>query len=223
MPLKVILFGAPGSGKGTISECLVRDYGFYHISAGELLRREVEKRSPLGLRCAALMSAGELIPDELIIDLVCQVLKSPVVKDKPVLLDGFPRTLKQARELSNRGFNFDIMFYLRVDRDVLLERCLCRRQDPVTKKIYNILNDPPPPEIVDRLQIRSDDTREKHNRRMNIFFKQKEDLVRYFLDILMEVDANSSVKDVYKKIKAYIDWHIEQERLENYLDRDSHL
>ncbi|CCW67022.1 unnamed protein product [Phytomonas sp. Hart1] len=223
MQLKIIVFGAPGSGKGTISERLVCDYGFYHISAGELLRNEVEKRSPLGLQCAALMSAGELIPDKLMIDMICQVLKGSPVKDKPILLDGFPRTLKQAKELTIRGFNFDIMFYLRVDRDALLERCLSRRQDPVTKKIYNIMIDTPPPEILDRLQIRSDDTKEKHNRRMNIFLKQKEDLARYYFDILMEVDANSSVEEVYKKIKIYIDWHIQQDHLENELNFDSHL
>ncbi|KAG5463961.1 hypothetical protein LSCM1_00137 [Leishmania martiniquensis] len=205
MPLFIILFGAPGSGKGTVSNLLVKQYGFVHLSAGNLLREEVRKRSPLGLQCAAIMSEGSLIPDELVIDLVCHRLRKPDVQERGILLDGFPRTLRQAEELSTRGFKFDMMIFLNVSPVVLLERCLSRRVDPVTGRIYNLKSDPPPPNIVDRLQIRSDDTREKHERRMQIYNNQKASLIGHYSNIIVEVDADPEIQIVVKTLEKTID------------------
>lgn len=204
MVLHIILFGAPGSGKGTVSERLVKDYGFLHLSAGNLLRNEVRKKSPIGLQCAAIMSEGHLIPDSLVIDLICDRLRDPAVANCGVLLDGFPRTLKQAEELSRRGFSFDMLMFLDVDTEVLLQRCLSRRLDPVTGRIYNLQSDPPPLGIMDRLQIRSDDTKEKHERRMNIYRKQKQGLVNHFSNIIVEVDANPPSDEVYASVSKHI-------------------
>lgn len=201
MPLNVIIFGAPGSGKGTASEFLVKEYGFVHCSAGDLLRDEVKRKSPLGLKAAAIMAEGSLIPDKLVIDLICNRLKDPKVVAKGVLLDGFPRTLKQAEELTNRGFKFDSMIFLNVPSEVLLDRCLCRRLDPVTGKIYNLKSDPPPPEVVDRLQIRSDDTKEKHYHRMKIFDKQKQALLQHYSNVIVEFNADAPIPEVFRKIR----------------------
>lgn len=205
MPLNVIIFGAPGSGKGTASEFLVKNYGFVHCSAGDLLRDEVKRKTPLGRKAAAIMAEGSLIPDELVIDLVCNRLRHPSVKACGVLLDGFPRTLKQAEELTKRGFHFDCMIFLNVDAEVLLDRCLCRRLDPITGKIYNLKSDPPPPEIMDRLQIRSDDTKEKHYHRMKIFEKQKKALIEHYSSITVEFNANVPILDVYRSIREELD------------------
>lgn len=204
MPLFIILFGAPGSGKGTVSERLVKQYGFVHLSAGNLLREEVQAKTPLGLQCKAIMAEGNLIPDALVVDLVCNHLKHPSVQENGVLLDGFPRTLRQAEELSARGFKFDMMVFLDVTPAVLLDRCLARRLDPVTGKIYNLKSDPPPPEIVDRLQIRSDDTKEKHQHRMHIYNKQKEALIHHYGDIVVEIDADPPIKVVFKALRKEI-------------------
>ncbi|KAG5465434.1 hypothetical protein CUR178_00137 [Leishmania enriettii] len=204
MPLFVILFGAPGSGKGTVSNLLVKQNGFVHLSAGNLLREEVRKKSPLGLQCAAIMSEGSLIPDELVIDLVCNRLRESDVQERGTLLDGFPRTLRQAEELSARGFKFDIMIFLNVSPEILLERCLYRRVDPVTGRIYNLKSDPPPPHIVDRLQIRSDDTKEKHERRMQIYNNQKATLIAHYSDIIVEVDAGPAINIVFNALEKTI-------------------
>ncbi|KPI84077.1 putative adenylate kinase [Leptomonas seymouri] len=204
MPLFIILFGAPGSGKGTVSERLVRQYGFVHLSAGNLLREEVDAKTPLGMKCKAIMAEGNLIPDALVVDLVCNRLKDPSVQENGVLLDGFPRTLRQAEELSKRGFEFDMMVFLDVAPSVLLDRCLSRRLDPVTGRIYNLKSDPPPPEVVDRLQIRSDDTKEKHERRMNIYNKQKEALMKHYGDIIVEIHADAPIKTVFKSLRKEI-------------------
>ncbi|KAG5488532.1 hypothetical protein JIQ42_00139 [Leishmania sp. Namibia] len=204
MPLFVILFGAPGSGKGTVSNLLVKQNGFVHLSAGNLLREEVRKKSPLGLQCAAIMSEGSLIPDELVIGLVCNRLRESDVQERGTLLDGFPRTLRQAEELSARGFKFDIMIFLNVSPEILLERCLSRRVDPVTGRIYNLKSDPPPPHIVDRLQIRSDDTKEKHERRMQIYNNQKATLIAHYSDIIVEVDADPEINIVFNELEKTI-------------------
>lgn len=204
MPLNVILFGAPGSGKGTVSEQLVKQYGFVHLSAGNLLREEVQAKSPLGLQCKAIMAEGNLIPDGLVVDLVCNRLKHPSVQENGVLLDGFPRTLRQAEELTARGFKFDMMVFLDVSPGILLDRCLQRRLDPVTGRIYNLKSDPPPPEIVDRLQIRSDDTKEKHERRMKIYNKQKAALINHYDGIIVEVNADPSIKIVFKALRKEV-------------------
>lgn len=210
MGLFIILFGAPGSGKGTVSEQLVKQYGFVHLSAGNLLREEVRKKSPLGLQCSAIMAEGNLIPDELVVNLVCDRLSEPNVEACGVLLDGFPRTLRQAQELTRRGFQFDAMVFLDVSPDVLLNRCLSRRLDPVTGKIYNLQSDPPPADIVDRLQIRSDDTKEKHERRMQIYNEQKSALVEHYRDIIVEIDADPPIKTVFRSLRKELNARLRQ-------------
>lgn len=205
MPLNIIIFGAPGCGKGTASDFLVETYGFAHFSTGDLLREEVKKETPVGRKIASLMAEGSLISDELVIDIIFNRLQDPNIKASGVLLDGFPRTLKQAEELSRRNFKVDSLIFLSVPPDVLLDRCLSRRQDPITGKIYNLKSDPPPPEIVDRLQIRSDDTKEKHCHRMKIFDKQKQALLKYYSDVLVEIDANVPVTYVFQSIRVHLD------------------
>lgn len=205
MSLKLLIFGPPGSGKGTLSELLAEDYGFVHLSAGSLLRDEVDRKTPIGVECAGIMASGNLIPNRVVVDLVMLRLEDPKMQQNGVLLDGFPRTLRQATELTQRNFALDAMIHLQVDDSVLADRCLQRRIDPVTGRIYNIKTDKPPENIVERLQIRSDDTREKHAHRMLIYRKQRSDLVTYYRDIIIQVDANAGVRNVYQHLKKDID------------------
>ncbi|KAG5490005.1 hypothetical protein JKF63_00124 [Porcisia hertigi] len=205
MPLFIILFGPPGSGKGTVSNELVKQYGFVHLSAGNLLREEVCKKSPLGLRCAAIMSEGNLIPDQVVADLVCNRLNDEAVAKRGILLDGFPRTLPQAEALRARGLKFDMLIFLNVSSDILLARCLSRRLDPLTGRIYNLESAPPPPDIVGRLQIRCDDTKEKHERRMEIYNCQKAALMAHYSDIIVEIDASPRINAVLDSLQKEID------------------
>lgn len=154
------------------------------------------------------MLAGNLIPDELVIDLVCDRLNTPQAKERGVLLDGFPRTLHQAVQLTKRAFKLDILIFLNVSPQSLLDRCLSRRVDPLTGRIYNLKSDPPPVQIMDRLQIRSDDTKEKHDHRMRVYQKQKSALMTHFKEITVEIDADQPIPAVYKRVRHAINTEI---------------
>ncbi|KAH9582294.1 hypothetical protein LSM04_009425 [Trypanosoma melophagium] len=205
MPLNLLLFGAPGCGKGSASESLVRDFGLLHISAGSLLRDEVERQTPLGEKVAVLMNEGHLIPDAMIVNIIVNRVLQPDAKAKGVLLDGFPRTLSQAKALAESGFKIDALIFINVDAKNLEERCLLRRLDPVTGRVYNLKSDPPPKEIMDRLLIRSDDTREKHQRRMQIYREQKTALMKYYQGKIVEVDGNPPLPVVHAVLRAKVD------------------
>lgn len=125
----IIIFGAPGSGKGTYSDKIVEHYGMSHISTGDVLRNEIKTGTELGQITQGYIDKGQLIPDELMISILAKVYDAQVV-GKGVIFDGFPRTIKQAEALKNmlaeRGHDMGLMIELVVDEDVLMERLLKR-------------------------------------------------------------------------------------------------
>ncbi|MBK8055003.1 MAG: adenylate kinase [Saprospiraceae bacterium] len=127
--LNLILFGPPGSGKGTQAENLIEKYGLLHISTGDLFRSEIGKKTPLGIKAQEYMSRGELVPDEITIGMLQnKVNASPDVSG--IIFDGFPRTISQARALdeflSDRGTTVTILVSLDVPDDELVKRILLR-------------------------------------------------------------------------------------------------
>ncbi|EAN77992.1 adenylate kinase, putative [Trypanosoma equiperdum] len=205
MGLHILLFGAPGCGKGTASEFLVRRYDFIHVSTGNLLREEVKKGSAIGRQVEGLMSEGQLIPDHVVVAMIINRLQRPDTKGRGILLDGFPRTRAQAETLAANGFKVDAMIFIDVDEIKLEERCVFRRLDPVTGRIYNLKSDPSPQEIMGRLLIRSDDNREKHRRRMQVYLKQKASLMEYYRGKVLEVDGNPPLPVVLKSVATKVD------------------
>jgi adenylate kinase len=154
---KIIIAGAPGSGKGTQCEYIVKKYGVVHISTGDILREQVKNGTALGKEAQEYMSKGALVPDHVVIGMVKAKLSEPEVKAKGWLLDGFPRTAAQAKAMSELGITADVFLQLEVPDSVLVERICLRRTDPVTGQIYHLKFNPPPAEVVSRLQHRSDD------------------------------------------------------------------
>ena len=155
-PLDVVICGAPASGKGTQCEMIKSEFGLVHLSTGDILRAAVQEGTDLGKTAKGFMDAGQLVPDELIIDVICARLKQEDCQTQGWLLDGFPRTKAQADALTKAGMVPDCFLMLDVPEEVLVERVTGRRTDPVTGKIYHMTFKPPEtPEISARLVQRS--------------------------------------------------------------------
>ena len=131
--LNLVLFGAPGSGKGTQSAKLIDRYGLYHISTGEVLRDHIARKTPLGVTAEKYISKGHLIPDELIIELLENVIDEEAKDAKGIVFDGFPRTIPQAEALekilADRDSHLEAVIGLEVEEEELIERLLKRGQE----------------------------------------------------------------------------------------------
>jgi adenylate kinase len=188
--MRLILLGAPGAGKGTISALLVDKYKIVQISTGDILRGEVKKGSPVGKQAAAYMQAGKLVPDEIILE----SMRSRLAMDdcaNGFILDGFPRTIKQAEELKilldGLGLKLDAVVNLEAPEEVLLRRLTSRRTCSNTscQAIFNIYTKPPRKEgicdLCGKPVIQRDDETEAVIRtRLETYKEKTEPLIRYY-------------------------------------------
>ncbi|RRT72638.1 hypothetical protein B296_00029508 [Ensete ventricosum] len=164
-----MISGAPASGKGTQCQMIVEKYGLVHISTGDLLRAEVSSDTEIGKKAKEYMDNGMLVPDEIVTDMVVSRLLQKDVREKGWLLDGYPRSSSQAGSLERMKIRPDIFIVIEVPDEILIDRCVGRRMDPVSGKIYHLKNFPPETEEISaRLITRTDDTQEKVN--LSIFF-----------------------------------------------------
>jgi len=212
--MNVILFGPPGAGKGTQAARLVQEFGFEHLSSGDVLRAERAAGTELGRKVSAYMDAGQLVPDEIIIEVILgRVLNS--TSQAGVLLDGFPRTLPQAeqldRALADAGRRVDLVLSIRVPDELIVERITGRRMCPSTGKIYHIKYMPPKREGVcdetgEPLIQRPDDTEEVVKKRLKAYHDQTEPLEKYYRDrgVLVEVDGTQDVDTVARRISEVV-------------------
>ena len=186
---KIMISGPPAGGKGTQSKLIVDIFNVTHISTGELLRSEVSKGTPIGKQVEHSILKGELVSDSIIIDLVKQRMNRDDVKTKGWLLDGFPRTKNQAISLQALGYIPQVFFRLQVPDDVSVERIEGRRYDPVTGTCYHLTFKPPPqdPEIVRRLEQRSDDSRENAKKRIATYHRNTSEVEDCYRSILQRV------------------------------------
>ena len=196
----VVFLGPPGAGKGTQAQRLVEEKGFIHISTGDLLREAVKKGTPLGLKAKEYMERGELVPDELILELI----KEKLPEGGNVILDGFPRTIAQAealdKMLEQMGKKVDAVILFDVPDEVVIERLSGRRIDPKTGKVYHIKYNPPPSGV--EVIQREDDKEEVIKKRLEVYRKQTAPLVKYYekKGILKRIDATKSPEEVYEEI-----------------------
>eukprot|EP00567_Pseudictyota_dubia_P013534 CAMPEP_0197449118 /NCGR_PEP_ID=MMETSP1175-20131217/20151_1 /TAXON_ID=1003142 /ORGANISM="Triceratium dubium, Strain CCMP147" /LENGTH=368 /DNA_ID=CAMNT_0042981135 /DNA_START=63 /DNA_END=1169 /DNA_ORIENTATION=- len=207
-PIKIIIAGAPASGKGTQCEVIKEKYGVVHLSTGDMLREAVAQGTEVGLAAKDYMDAGKLVPDEVIIGVVKDRLDQPDCQSSGWLLDGFPRTPGQAEALASAGVTADCFVFLNVPDSVLVERVCGRRTDPVTGKIYHMTFSPPPEndeEVLARLEQRSDDTEEKVVVRLEQFHANVEAVKGSYKDIALEVDGNRKPEEVTASIMEGID------------------
>ncbi|KAL8138304.1 hypothetical protein V2J09_004305 [Rumex salicifolius] len=216
-PLKIMISGAPASGKGTQCELITKKYGLVHIAAGDLLRAEISSGSENGKLAKEYMEKGQLVPDEIVVKMVKDRLSQPDSTNKGWLLDGYPRSSSQANALKGFGFQPDLFILLEVSEDMLVERVAGRRLDPVTGKIYHLKYSPPEnEEIAARLTQRFDDTEEKAQLKHKLFVKLRlsthhqnvEAVLSIYDDVT--VNGNASKDEVFAQIDAALSKLLEQ-------------
>ncbi len=198
----VVLLGPPGAGKGTVAKRLSAEFGYLHLSTGDILRDEVARGTELGRKAKAYMDVGELVPDELILAMV----REHVAGRSGILFDGFPRTLAQARGLEEIA-PIDAVVFLELDRDTVVERLSARRVCPKCGALYNLLTQPPKEDgRCDRcgaeLVQRDDDRPEVISRRFQVYMRDSAPLVDYYQEkgILVRVDAARPPEEVYAAV-----------------------
>ncbi|XP_020265684.1 probable adenylate kinase 5, chloroplastic isoform X2 [Asparagus officinalis] len=200
-----MISGAPASGKGTQCQMIVEKYGLVHISTGDLLRAEVSLGTEIGKKAKEYMDNGHLVPDEIVTDMVISRLSREDVKEKGWLLDGYPRSFSQASSLEKLKIRPDIYILLDVPDDILIDRCVGRRLDPVTSKIYHVKNFPPETEEISaRLLTRPDDTEEKVKSRLETYKRNTEAILSTYVDLLNKVDGNRSREAVFSEIDSLL-------------------
>jgi adenylate kinase len=181
---KVIILGPPGGGKGTISKKMVNDFNFVHISTGDLIRKEIADQTPLGQQAQGYIKSGQLVPDDLIIDLVAQPINVADQNQQPILLDGFPRTLAQAESLGKK-VKIDAVFNLSVPDSEITERATSRWTHPGSGRVYSYTFAPPKVKGKDDitgedLVQREDDKLEVVAQRLKTYHTQTFPLLDYY-------------------------------------------
>ncbi|SEH51615.1 MULTISPECIES: adenylate kinase [Atopobiaceae] len=206
--MNIVLLGAPGAGKGTQAQKLVADYGVAHISTGDLLRAAVKAQSKLGKEAKGYMDAGQLVPDQLVIDLVKERLEEDDAK-KGFILDGFPRNTDQAvaldGELEAMGVNLDAALLVDVASEVIISRLSSRRTCKDCGYTAPAGVDTCP-RCGGEMYQRDDDKPETIARRLDTYKNQTEPLVEYYggHGILKTVDGDRPVDEVYADVKTLL-------------------
>jgi len=186
--LNVVIFGAPGSGKGTQSELIISKYGLYHISTGDILRQEIKKQTELGAIAEGYIKQGQLIPDDLIIKMLAEVLDANP-EAKGYIFDGFPRTIAQGEALNEmlreRNTSIVAVLILIVDENELINRLIKRGEE----------------------SGRTDDNLEVIQNRLDVYRKQTEPLKEYYKKKgkLFQIKGNNVIEDVFEQITDVLD------------------
>jgi adenylate kinase len=208
--MKIIMLGAPGAGKGTQAKQIADKFGIPHISTGDIFRANIKEGTELGKKAKGYMDAGELVPDELVCDLVVDRIQKEDCANG-FILDGFPRTIPQAEALTEAldaiGQKMDYAIDIEVNDGQIVERMGGRRACLNCGATYHIVNIPPKKEgICDRcgseIILRDDDKPETVQNRLNVYHEQTQPLIDYYKEqgILSEVDGMQAMDKVFADI-----------------------
>ncbi len=210
--MRIVLLGPPGAGKGTQAHRLAAHYGALVIATGDLFRRHVRGRTPLGLRAESYMEAGELVPDPIVIGMLQGELETA---EKGWILDGFPRTIAQAEALEESlllDAPLDAALALRLPDDVAVARLAGRRTCAQCQRTFNVQIKPPQVEGVcdvcgGKLEQRVDDREETVRRRLEVYQRDTRPLESFYRErgLLREVDAEGEVGEVTRRAVAILE------------------
>lgn len=207
--MKIILLGPPGAGKGTQAKSISNRYSIPHISTGDIFRKNISENTPLGVEAKRYMDNGQLVPDEVTINMVKDRLQEEDCKNG-YLLDGFPRTVNQAESLQEfldeRGEALDTALLIEVPKDFILERMTGRRVCPACGASYHVKFNPP---VDGKCELcgsdvvqRKDDTEETVKERLDVYEKQTQPLIDFYKekDSLSVVDGTKAINEVFESI-----------------------
>ena len=208
--MKIIMLGAPGAGKGTQAKKIAAKYGIPHISTGDIFRANIKNNTELGKKAKTYMDKGELVPDELVVDLIMDRFKEADCANGYVL-DGFPRTIPQAealdKALAANNETVDYAINVEVPDENIINRMSGRRACVACGSTYHIVYAPTKVEgICDRcgkeLILRDDDKPETVQNRLNVYHKQTQPLIDFYKNkgVLAEVDGTVDMEDVFNAI-----------------------
>jgi len=207
----LVFLGPPGAGKGTQAKLLSQRMGFLHLSTGDLLREAVKNQTPLGKKAKEYMDRGELVPDELIV----QLIEETMPKDGNVILDGFPRTVNQAlaleEMLKGKGEKISKVLFFDVPDEVIIDRLSGRRVCSKCGAVYHVKYNPPKVEGVcdlcgGSLVQRDDDKEEVVKKRLEVYRKQTQPLIEFYQDrgIIYKLDAEKGVEELFEEVKGLV-------------------
>lgn len=188
--INLVIFGGPGSGKGTQSDLIIEEYGLFHISTGEVLRDHINRGTELGKIADSFISVGKLIPDELVINVLGKTLDENAGKiANGVIFDGFPRTIEQAKALKplldERNMQLNVVIGLEVSDEELTERLIKRGKE----------------------SGRSDDNVETIKKRLDVYHKQTSPLRDYYINegLYASINGCGAINDIFAEIKNAIE------------------
>lgn len=212
--MKIIMLGAPGAGKGTQADKICAKYNIPHISTGDIFRANIKNNTELGQKAKSYMDKGELVPDELVVDLVVDRIKADDCTNGYVL-DGFPRTIPQAEALDAAlaaiNDKVDYAINVEVPDENIINRMSGRRACVVCGATYHIVHIPTKVEgVCDKcgaeLILRDDDKPETVKNRLNVYHEQTQPLIDYYTakNVLHEVDGTKAMEDVFSSIVSIL-------------------
>jgi len=210
----IVLLGPPGAGKGTYAKKLEEALGIPHISTGDLLRLEVASKTELGKKIEKTLTNGELVSDEIMADYIEKILKE---NPNGVILDGYPRNMKQAKKLDELSrklkINLDYVINCDIDDEVIIERLKNRVVCPTCGRVYNLISSPPKRDKVcdndgTPLVHREDDNEDVVRHRLDIYRKNYSEILNYYRNRpgFLTVNTDGEIDAVFKSILERINW-----------------
>ena len=211
--MNIVIFGPPGAGKGTQSKYIVTKYNLFQLSTGEYLRREIKKKTDLGLKISSIVNAGQLVSDDIASKVIESVISQNEYKNR-IIFDGYPRNIFQAKNLDiilkKYGQQINLVLKLTVSLETIKKRISGRSVCSLCGKIYNDFSNPPPKNTdccsSKFLQKRGDDNIEVAVERYKTYEKKTEPVLDFYkkTGLLKEINGEGSIDQIYKEISAII-------------------